>query len=154
MLSEWRVNKDGSNNISDTEPAGIEIDNLPNYFIINGKSFDPFEIPNPDNKLVVLKQGQKARIRLIGMGQWTHPMHMHGRNFRVTAQDGVPIPVGQQRLMNTLTVNPGEIWDIEFTAGTTPEDLGVWVFHCHVLDHATNNDIYPGGLVAAVIITP
>lgn len=154
MLSEWRVNKDSSNNVIGSESSGLDVDNLPNYFIINGHAFDPNDIPNPGNKLVVLKQGQKARIRLIGMGQWAHPMHMHGRNFRVTAQDGVPIPVGQQRVMNTLTVHPGEIWEIEFTAGTTHEDLGIWVFHCHVLDHATNNDHYPGGLVSAIVIQP
>jgi FtsP/CotA-like multicopper oxidase with cupredoxin domain len=154
MLSEWRVNKNSSNIITSTEPSGLDIDALPNYFIINGKAFNPYTIGSPNNKIVALKPGQKARIRLIGMGQWAHPMHMHGRNFRVTAQDGVPIPVGQQRVMNTLTVHPGEIWDIEFTAGTTTEDLGIWVFHCHVLDHATNNDVYPGGLVSAIAIVP
>lgn len=158
MLSEWRVNKRLDNTIINDEPAGLDVDSLPNYFIINGKAFDPAALGDGSfgmdvgNKIVILKPGQKARIRLIGMGQWTHPMHMHGRNFKVIAKDGTKLK--SQETMNTLAVHPGEIWDIEFTAGTTPEDLGIWVFHCHVLDHATNNDVYPGGLVSAVAIVP
>lgn len=158
MLSEWRVNKNGGNNITSTEPAGLDVDSLPNYFVINGKAFDPAALGDGSfgmdvgNKIVILKPGQKARIRLIGIGQWAHPLHMHGRNFTVTHQDGVQL--AHNLVINTLTVHPGEIYDIEFTAGTTPEDLGIWVFHCHVLDHATNNDVYPGGLVSAVAIVP
>lgn len=153
MLSEWRIDKNPHNNkYLDTVPAGLDSDSLPNYFTINGKSFDPKALPDADHGLVVLKQGQTARIRMIGIGQWPHAMHMHGRNFQVIAKDGVPLTTPQA--MNTLTVNPGEIYDIAFTAGTTPADLGIWVFHCHFLDHATNNDVYPGGLVGAVYITP
>ena len=151
MLSEWRVDKDKSNNIiHPTVPAGLGLDSLPNYFTINGKAFDPLAFPDADHGLVVLKRGQRVRIRLIGVGQWAHAMHMHGRNFRVTAKDASPL--AEPQTMNTITVNPGEIYDIEFTAGLTNEDLGAWVFHCHILDHATTNDVYPGGLVAAIVI--
>lgn len=161
MLSEWRVNKDASNDVIDNVPTGHGVDEIPNYFTINGKAFDPHALTadgdlgiSAGNKLVVLKQGQKARIRLIGIGAFSHPMHMHGRNFRVVARDSNAIPTGLQSLINTITVHPGEIVDIEFEAGMEPEHLGNWAFHCHVVEHSTNNEAYPGGLVSAVVIQP
>ncbi len=30
---------------------------------------------------------------------------------------------------------------------------GTWMFHCHVLHHATNDGVEPGGLVALVHVT-
>lgn len=154
MLSEWRVNKAPDNTIIDNVPTGHGADEIPNYFTINGKAFNPHNLGDPGNKLVVLKQGQKARIRMIGIGAFSHPMHMHGRNFRVVARDSNPIPTGLQPLINTITVHPGEIVDIEFEAGMEPEHLGNWAFHCHVVEHSTNNEAYPGGLVSAVVIQP
>lgn len=157
MLSEWHVTKDQANNVVRNIPAGLDGDNLPNYFTINGKAFDPVALGDPDagasvgNKLVVLKQGEKARIRLFGMGQWPHAMHMHGRNFKVIAKDSTPLTTPQT--MNTVTVHPGELYDIEFEAETGAGNNGIWVFHCHLLDHATNNDSYPGGMISAVVIT-
>jgi FtsP/CotA-like multicopper oxidase with cupredoxin domain len=48
---------------------------------------------------------------------------MHGRNFRVVACDSVPLPKNQQVVMNTITVNPREIIDIEFEAGMKDANL-------------------------------
>lgn len=154
MLSEWRVNKAPDNTIINNVPTGHGVDEIPNYFTINGKAFNPHNLADSGNKLVVLKQGQKARIRMIGIGAFSHPMHMHGRNFRVVARDSNPIPTGLQSLINTITVHPGEIVDIEFEAGMEPEHVGNWAFHCHVVEHSTNNEAYPGGLVSAVVIQP
>ncbi|MDE2322099.1 MAG: multicopper oxidase domain-containing protein [candidate division NC10 bacterium] len=158
MLSEWRIDKDPkTNDYIDTVPAGLDADTLPDYFTIDGKAFDPVALGDKDdgvskgNKLIVLKQGQRARLRMTGIGQWPHAMHMHGRNFQVVAKDGTAL--ANPETMNTITVHPGEIYDIVFTAGFTTEDLGIWVFHCHLLDHATNHDVYPGGLISAVVIT-
>lgn len=157
MLSEWHVTKDQANNVVRNIPAGLDADNLPNYFTINGKSFDPYALTHDGdagaaagNKLIVLKKGEKARIRMFGMGQFPHAMHMHGRNFKVIAKDSTPLTTPQ--IMNTVTVHPGELYDIEFTADFGDGNEGIWVFHCHLLDHATNNDSYPGGMISAVVI--
>ena len=86
------------------------------------------------------------RIRLAGIGQFLHPMHLHGMNFRIVAYDGVPLPPGQQIVRNTVPLAPGEIVDIEFIA----ENPGTWVFHCHILHHVTNDGAEPGGLIGVV----
>lgn len=137
MLSEWRVGPDGQ-----TYPAMPMMGAEPNYFTINGKSF-------PETATIEVKKGQRVRIRIANIGQFTHPMHLHGMNFTIVAYDGVPLPPGQRLVRNTVPVNPGEVVDIEFTA----DNVGTWMFHCHVLHHATNDGMEPGGLIALVRVT-
>jgi manganese oxidase len=134
MLSEWRVGPDG-----ETYPAMPMAGGEPNYFTINGKAY-------PDVEPIVVKQGETVRIRMAGIGQFVHPMHLHGMNFRIVAYDGVSLRPEQQITRNTVPVNPGEVIDIEFTA----EAVGTWIFHCHVLHHVTNDGIEPGGLIGVI----
>ncbi len=97
-----------------------------NLFTINGLSA-------PDAKPLDVKQGDKVRIRLINASSsTTHPMHLHGHQFTVVAEDGNELPPAQQRTRNTITLNPGETYDVEVTANNP----GVWAFHCHELHHA------------------
>ena len=134
MLSEWTIGPDGET--YPTMPmAGAE----PNYFTINGKSF-------PETQSVTVKVGDVVRLRLAAIGQFTHPMHLHGASFKVVAVDGYPVPEAAQLTRDTIAVNPGERYDIEFKA-TNP---GTWVFHCHVLHHVTNNNVEPGGLIYVI----
>lgn len=134
MLSEWTLGPDGET--YPTMPmAGAE----PNYFTINGKSF-------PETQSITVKKGDVVRLRLAGIGQFTHPMHLHGASFKVVAVDGYPVPEAAQLTRDTIAINPGERYDIEFTA-TNP---GTWVFHCHVLHHVTNNNVEPGGLIYVI----
>ncbi len=108
-----------------------------NYWTINGKSF-------PDTQPIEVKNGELVRLRLANISNGVHPMHLHGHDFRVIAKDGHPLTNPQ--IMNTVTVNPGETYDIDFIA----DNPGEWVFHCHELHHTTNADIEPGGLMALV----
>lgn len=137
MLSEWRVGADGQTSAA-MPMAGAE----PNYFTINGKSY-------PNTATIEVKKGQRVRVRLANVGQFTHPMHLHGMNFKIVAYDGVPLPPEQQTVRNTVPVNPGELVDIEFVA----DNVGTWLFHCHVLHHVTNDGAEPGGLVALVKVS-
>lgn len=97
-----------------------------NLFTINGLAF-------PDTETLNVKQGDIVRVRLINASaSTTHPMHLHGQQFKVVSADGNELPESQQYLRNTTALNPGEIYDIEFTANNP----GVWAFHCHELHHA------------------
>ncbi len=136
MLSEWRV-IDGQ-----TYPAMPMSGSEPNYFTINGKAFPATEVIN-------VKVGQRVRLRLIGIGQFVHPMHLHGMAFEVVAIDGYPVPEGARQTRDTLSVAPGERYDIEFVA-TEP---GTWLFHCHILHHVTNDGLEPGGLTLVINVT-
>jgi FtsP/CotA-like multicopper oxidase with cupredoxin domain len=136
MLSEWTINAEGET-VPSMPMAGAE----PNYFTINGKAF-------PDTQGVKVKVGDVVRLRLAGIGQFAHPMHLHGSSFKVVAIDGNPVPAAAQQTRDTITVNPGERYDIEFTA-TMP---GTWLLHCHILHHVTNDNVEPGGLIYAITV--
>jgi FtsP/CotA-like multicopper oxidase with cupredoxin domain len=110
-----------------------------NYFTINGKAY-------PATAPWTVKEGDKVRVRLVNISNLVHPMHLHGQDFKVIARDGEPIAPANQQWMNTLTVNPGETYDIAFLA----DNPGVWVFHCHELHHTENNGVEPGGLMQII----
>lgn len=57
--------------------------------------------------------------------------------------NGSPLPPGPRLTRDTVTVGPGERYDIAFTA----EEAGGWAVHCHILHHVTNDDREPGGLL-------
>jgi FtsP/CotA-like multicopper oxidase with cupredoxin domain len=90
-----------------------------------------------------------VRIRLIGIGQFIHPMHLHGMSFKIVATDGHPVPEAAQLTKDTVSVAPGERYDIEFTAS----EPGKWMLHCHILHHTTNDNVEPGGLMLVVNVT-
>lgn len=136
MLSEWRV-IDGQ-----TFPAMPMSGAEPNYFTINGHAF-------PSTETITVQQGQRVRLRLIGIGQFIHPMHLHGMPFDVVAIDGYPVPEGSRQTRDTLSVAPGERYDIEFVA----TESGTWAFHCHILHHVTNDGAEPGGLTLVINVT-
>lgn len=138
MLREWAISPDGQTNPS-LPMVGAE----PNNFTVNGKAL-------PDTQQVTAKVGQKVRLRLAAIGQFTHPMHLHGASFRIVAADGNPVPEAAQLAKNTVAVNPGEQCDIEFTF----DKPGTWVLRCHVLHHVTSNDVEPGGLIHVINVEP
>jgi manganese oxidase len=111
----------------------------PNFFTINGKSF-------PDTEEITVQKGERVRLRLIAIGQFIHPMHLHGLPFKVIATDGHPVPEAVQLTKDTVSVAPGERYDIEFIA-TEP---GQWMLHCHILHHTTNDNVEPGGLMLII----
>lgn len=96
-----------------------------NYFTMNGKVF-------PETATLRVRYGETIRIRLGNLSMDSHPMHLHGHEFRVVAGDGSNIPVPWFK--NTINVAPGETWDIEFHANNP----GTWAFHCHKPHHTTN----------------
>jgi FtsP/CotA-like multicopper oxidase with cupredoxin domain len=115
--------------------AGME----PNYFTINGKAF-------PATEPIEVKKGQRVRLRFYGIGQFVHPMHLHGVPFKIVATDGHPVPEAAQLTKDTVLVSPGERYDIEFIA----TEVGQWMLHCHILHHTTNNNVEPGGLMLMI----
>ena len=133
MISEWRM-IDGQT-FAAMPMSGME----PNYFTINGKAF-------PATETITVKKGDLVRLRLIGIGQLIHPMHLHGMPFKIVATDGHPVPEAAQLTKDTVSVAPGERYDIEFVATET----GSWMLHCHILHHTTNDNVEPGGLMLMI----
>ena len=50
---------------------------------------------------------------------------------------------------DTVTVGPGERWDVNMTA----ERPGLWAFHCHILPHVEGADGM-FGMVNVFIVVP
>ncbi len=133
MISEWLM-RDGRT-FAAMPMSGMK----PNYFTINGKAF-------PATETITVKKGDRVRIRFIGIGQFIHPMHLHGMPFEIVATDGHPVPETARLTKDTVSVAPGERYDIEFVATET----GQWMLHCHILHHTTNDNVEPGGLMLVV----
>lgn len=133
MISESLLR--GSQTYAPMPMSGME----PNFFTINGKAF-------PSTETITVKKGERVRLRLIGIGQFIHPMHLHGLPFKIIATDGHAVPEAAQLTKDTVSVAPGERYDIEFVA-TEP---GQWMLHCHILHHTTNDNIEPGGLMLMI----
>ena len=133
MISEW-LQRDGQT-FAAMPMSGME----PNYLTLNGKAF-------PATEQIDVKRGERVRLRLIGIGQFVHPMHLHGMPFKIVATDGHPVPEAAQLTKDTVSVAPGERYDIEFVATET----GQWMLHCHILHHTTNDNVEPGGLMLMI----
>jgi len=118
------------------------IGELGGFFVINGKAF-------PSTDVLEAKLGERVRIRLINLGEMAHPMHSHGFATKVVGTDGHPIPKAVQLLKDTVTIGPGERYDLEFVA----DNPGAWVYHCHILSHVQNKGVEPGGMISVVKVT-
>lgn len=134
LLDDWYVNEHGGHEAM-AHPAMIH---QANYFTVNGKAF-------PAVEPIKLIQGETVRVRMINVGYQAHSMHLHGHSFVITHRDGHPVKVRQEQ--DTVLIGPGERYDLVFTA-TNP---GLWLFHCHVVPHVTNDGQYPGGLLIPVV---
>jgi FtsP/CotA-like multicopper oxidase with cupredoxin domain len=77
-----------------------------------------------------------------------HPFHSHGYKQTVVARDGYPL--GQNAYdADTITVGPGERWDVNITV----DRIGLWAFHCHILPHVEGpNGMF--GMVNVLIVVP
>lgn len=126
VLDEWSV-ASGGLNAAMMSGAGHAAHNAGfNLFTINGRAA-------PDTSKIAVEKGDVVRIRFINAGtSTTHPMHLHGHQFTVTAIDGNPVPVIARQRRNVIPVAPGETYDVTFTANNP----GVWMLHCHELHHA------------------
>ena len=105
---------------------------------LNGKSF-------PATEPLVLNQGDWASVTYYNEGLQIHPMHLHQFPQLVYAKDGIPLD--QPYFADTINIAPGERYTVLFRA----DDAGVWVWHCHILNHVERQDGM-FGMVTAIIV--
>src|SRR5688500_17607913 len=98
-----------------------------NTFTMNSKVF-------PATTPMVVRTGDRVRIRLANLSMDSHPIHVHGHLFYVTGTDSGPIPETAWIPENTVNVPVGTTRDIEWTA----DNPGDWAFHCHKTHHVMN----------------
>jgi FtsP/CotA-like multicopper oxidase with cupredoxin domain len=110
----------------------------PDWFTVNGKSY-------PETPYLFIKSGEKIRVRLINAGGEDHHLHLHGHDFWMVADDGIPLSHPWKR--NTVPLTPGKTFDIIIEG----DNRGIWTFHDHDTRKVTNNGLYPGGNLLALV---
>lgn len=132
MLNEWDleltpdvVTGDAPRGPRDQTLRGGELGT--DLFLMNGHAHE--SIPP-----IKLAEGERVLIRLMNLGNLPHAIHSHGHSFKVVATDGNDVPEGMELTKDTILIGPGERYDLELV-GNNP---GVWMFHCHMENHAAN----------------
>ncbi len=98
-----------------------------NLFTFNSRVF-------PGTANLVVKKGDRVRIRLANLSMDSHPIHFHGHVWWTTYADGGPIPPSARWPSATTNVPPGSTRTMEFVA----DNPGDWPLHCHKSHHAMN----------------
>ena len=98
-----------------------------NWLLLNGKA-------GPDVTPLIVRLGDRVRIRLINLGMDHHPIHLHGHTFEITGTEGGRIPESARYPGNTVLVGVAQSRDIEFVA----DNPGNWMLHCHLPHHMMN----------------
>jgi hypothetical protein len=98
-----------------------------NWLTFNGKS-------GPATTPLIVRHGERVRIRLINLGMDHHPIHLHGHQFVVTGTEGGRQPESTWGPGNTVLVGVAQSRDVEFVANNP----GDWMLHCHLPHHMMN----------------
>lgn len=105
---------------------------------LNAKSF-------PATEPYTGKVGDWVVVHYFNEGMQIHPMHQHQFPQLVFAKDGIPLD--HPYWADTVSIAPGERYSVLFML----EDPGVWVWHCHILNHV-ESDAGMFGMVTAWIV--
>jgi hypothetical protein len=98
-----------------------------NWLLLNGKA-------GPAPTPLIVRLGDRVRIRFVNLGMDHHPMHVHGQTFYVTGTEGGRIPEAAWWPGNTVLVGVAQARAVEFVANNP----GDWMLHCHLPHHMMN----------------
>ena len=98
-----------------------------NWLTFNGKA-------GPASTPLIVRHGERVRIRIINLGMDHHPIHLHGFTFWETGREGARQPEAIWPRGNTTLVGVAQARDIEFVA----DRIGDWMLHCHLPHHMMN----------------
>ncbi len=105
---------------------------------LNGKSF-------PATEPYTGKVGDWVVVHYYNEGLQVHPMHLHQFPNLIYAKDGFALE--QPYYIDVINVAPGERYSALFQL----TDPGVWVWHCHILNHAERADGMFGMVTAFIV---
>ncbi len=120
MLQEWAI----APGTSRPNPAVMTDFNT---FTFNSRAW-------PGTAPLIVRRGDRVRIRLGNLSMDSHPIHLHGHHFEVTGTDAGLIPPSARHREVTTDVPVGATRDLEFIADAP----GDWAFHCHKSHHTMN----------------
>jgi len=136
---------------SETPPDPGDPDSLQTFFItVDGAVPTAFDPDNPP--AITTTQGSVEDWTISNRASEVHEFHIHQIHFLLMAINGVPVPSEQQQFLDMIQVP-------YFTGSGTPpsvtvrmdfrgEDVGDFVYHCHILGHEDN------GMMAVIRVLP
>jgi FtsP/CotA-like multicopper oxidase with cupredoxin domain len=122
-------------------------DRRPDVFTVNGKCA-PRTLHPEDGSPMIVEQGDTVRLHWVNTGFHSHPLHMHNHRFTAVEKDGASIPEAARHEEDVLNVAPAERYTVEFEADADP---GIYLMHCHKVDHVRNGGSYPGGMLTGLV---
>jgi hypothetical protein len=120
VLQEWAILP----NLDVPNTANMEF----NWLTFNG-------VTAPATTPMIVRQGNRVRLRLVNLGMDHHPIHLHGHQFYVTGTEGGRAPESTWYPSNTVLVGVAQAKVIEFEA----KFAGDWMVHCHLPHHMMNS---------------
>jgi FtsP/CotA-like multicopper oxidase with cupredoxin domain len=111
----------------------------PAFWQINGKAWDINDKTCADRPIAKMKLGQSYILEFRNMAQYQHPIHLHGMSFKVLSSDRKKII---PYFTDTYLLGKNENARVALVA----DNPGVWMFHCHVIDHMET------GLMASILV--
>jgi FtsP/CotA-like multicopper oxidase with cupredoxin domain len=107
------------------------------FWQINGQAWDINDKTCADRPIATLKKDGHYIFELRNLSQYQHPIHLHGLTFKVISSNRKRI---DPWYTDTYLLGKNETARIALVA----DNPGVWMFHCHVIDHMET------GLMAAI----
>ena len=120
VLQEWAILPD--RDVPNT--ANMEF----NWLTFNG-------VAAPAATPLIVRQGNRVRLRIVNLGMDHHPIHLHGHQFYITGTEGGRAPESTWYPTNTVIVGVAQAKVVEFEA----KYAGDWMVHCHLPHHMMNN---------------
>ncbi|MCG7336174.1 multicopper oxidase domain-containing protein [Sporosarcina sp. ACRSM] len=110
----------------------VELFGMMDMVTINGKKFDPERID------LTQQQGVTEVWEIYNkpdmMGGMIHPFHIHGTQFKIISRDGEEPPENERGWKDSISIKPDETVKIAIQF----KHKGVYMFHCHILEHEDN----------------
>jgi FtsP/CotA-like multicopper oxidase with cupredoxin domain len=110
------------------------------FWQINGQAWDIDDKSCADRPIARLRLGQSYIFDMRNLTQYQHPIHLHGMSFKVLSSNKRKIV---PYFTDTFLLGKNERAQVALVA----DNPGVWMFHCHVIDHMET------GLMAAIEVS-
>jgi FtsP/CotA-like multicopper oxidase with cupredoxin domain len=135
LISELKYAAAGNHQaLSPTDSAG----DAKTVYLVNGKAA-------PAVPPIELRQGERVRLRVVNAAPHAVPLHLSGHRFEVISTTGSDV-LEPHVFRDTVTINPSDRVDLEFTA----DNPGVWSLASELMEQATTNGRFPGGIACVV----
>ena len=131
ILQEWAILP------NNTVPNTLSMEF--NWLTMNGRA-------GPATTPLIVRLGDRVRIRLVNLGMDHHPIHLHGNTFYITGSEAGRVPEAAWIPSNTVLVGVAQARDIEFEA----KYPGDWMLHCHMPHHMMNQMVSMVGPMAGM----